>query len=213
MATESQLASIGDFLRPALTAFSPLATPSPSAAILSPHVHAVGQGMGSFSCSIPRLFVLSHNMSMVNTRGKLASFWRFSITGFLPSASLTTGHYSLAPRPTPHAYAPRATSGVRSCADCPPLATARHRPPICQKPNGVQSRRTAPLYSVCHRTRRLLRKNQTVLPHSLPPNRRPFSRGQRRSTPVAPGQGLRITIAKLGYMGSVISEQTQTFAV
>jgi len=42
-----------------------------------------------FSCSISPLFVLSHNMSMVNTTGKLASFWRFSITaGSLPSDSL-----------------------------------------------------------------------------------------------------------------------------
>ena len=31
-----------------------------------------------------------------------------------PSASLTTGHYPLAPRPTPPPYA--GTSGVRSCA-------------------------------------------------------------------------------------------------
>src|SRR5271157_3366555 len=46
---------------------------------------------------------------------------------------------------------------------------------------------SGPLYSVWHRTRRFLRKNQSVSPHSLPPNRRTFSRGRRRSTPVAPG--------------------------
>ncbi len=44
-----------------------------------------------FSCSIPRLFVLSRNMSTINTTGKLASFWRFSITArSIPSDSLVT---------------------------------------------------------------------------------------------------------------------------
>jgi len=44
-----------------------------------------------FSCSIPRLFVLSRNMQMINTTGKLALFWRFSITArSLPSNSLVT---------------------------------------------------------------------------------------------------------------------------
>ena len=33
-------------------------------------------------------------------------------------------------------HAPRQTSGVKSCADPSPLATACHRPPNCQKPNG-----------------------------------------------------------------------------
>ena len=67
--------------------------------------------MGSFSCSIPHFFVLSHNIPMINTTSNLASFWRFSLTAsFVSSTSLTTGHYSLAtdhnsltPRPTPHA--------------------------------------------------------------------------------------------------------------
>src|SRR5208337_2715750 len=49
------------------------------------------------------------------------------------------------------------TSGVRSCADPPPLATACHRPPNSQRPNGARSRRAAPLYSICHRTGRSLR--------------------------------------------------------
>src|SRR5271157_2020817 len=40
---------------------------------------------------------------------------------------------------------------------------------------------------VCHQTGRLLRTNQTFPPHSPSPNRGPFSRGRRRSTPVAPG--------------------------
>jgi len=45
-----------------------------------------------------------------------------------------------APRSAPHAV----TSGVRSCAAPPPLATACHRPPYCQSPNGARSRRTTP---------------------------------------------------------------------
>jgi len=57
-----------------------------------------------FSCSIRPLFVLSHNISMINTTGKLASFWRFSITArSLSSHYLATGHcpYSLATRHSP----------------------------------------------------------------------------------------------------------------
>jgi len=39
---------------------------------------------------------------MINTTGKLASFWRFSLTtGSLPSDSLTTGHCSFDPRRHP----------------------------------------------------------------------------------------------------------------
>jgi len=74
-----------------------------------------------FSCSIPPLFVLSHNMPMINTTDKLASFWRFSLTtGSLSSDSLAT------------ILPPLATTSY----DPPPLATACHRPPNCQKPNG-----------------------------------------------------------------------------
>jgi len=51
------------------------------------------------------------------------------------------------------------TSGVRPCADPPPLAPACYRPPNWQRPNGAQSRGVALLYAVCHRIRRLLRKN------------------------------------------------------
>ena len=41
-------------------------------------------------------------MPMINTTGKLASFWRFSITASsLPSDSLAI--IAFAPRPTPHA--------------------------------------------------------------------------------------------------------------
>src|SRR5208282_699673 len=47
-------------------------------------------------------------------------------------------------RPTPHTPR-RQASGFRSCADPPPLATACHRPPNCQRPNGTRSRRAVPL--------------------------------------------------------------------
>jgi len=52
-----------------------------------------------------------------------------------------------------------------------PLATAIHRPPDWQRPNGARSRRSASLYSVCHRTGQLLRTNQSVSPRSPPPDR------------------------------------------
>jgi hypothetical protein len=49
-----------------------------------------------FSCSISPLFVLSHNMPIVNTTSKLALFWRFSHAAIaLPSVSLTISHSSI----------------------------------------------------------------------------------------------------------------------
>ena len=98
----------------------------------------------------------------------------FNFTGYWP---LTTGHCSratdrhspLATRHSPLATssiftghcspAVRQPSGVRSCAGPSPLATAIHRPPDWQRPNGARSRRSVPLYSVCHRTGRSLRTN------------------------------------------------------
>jgi len=46
---------------------------------------------------------------------------------------------------------------------------------------------SGPFISVWHQTGRSLRKNQSVFPRLPPLDRRPFSRGRRRSTPVAPG--------------------------
>src|SRR5271157_6289740 len=63
-------------------------------------------------------------------------------------------------RPTPHDVG---TSGVRPSADPTPLATASHRLPNSQTANGARSRRAASLYSVCHRTGRPLRANQTFV--------------------------------------------------
>src|SRR5208337_1336419 len=59
--------------------------------------------MGSFSGSNPPWLVLSHDITRINTTNKLALFWRFSLTaGSISSHSLATGHYPLAPGPTPH---------------------------------------------------------------------------------------------------------------
>jgi len=50
-----------------------------------------------FSGSIPPLVDLSHNMPTINTTGKLASFWRFSLTASsLSSHSLATDYWPLA---------------------------------------------------------------------------------------------------------------------
>ena len=89
-------------------------------------------------------------------------FWRFSITAnFLPPASLATGHYSLATR---HYLPPSAgPSGVRPCADPPPLAIACHPLPNCERSNGLDlAERT--LYLIMHRARQFLRKIQSVPP-------------------------------------------------
>ena len=88
-----------------------------------------------------------------------ATLWH---PGYLVGLQRPPGHCSPAPRPTLHA--PRQTSGVRSCADPPPPATACHRPPKSQRPNGARSRRAIRLYSVCHRIRRFVRTNQGILP-------------------------------------------------
>jgi len=134
-----------------------------------------------FSCSIPPLFVLSHSLPTANTMGKLALFWRFSITVVSASSislaaghcSHATGHLSRAtrrylPRPSPAGYCLTPTAEL-------------------SRPKGTRSRRAGRLYSVCHRTRQFLQTNQSVSPPSPPLDRRPFSRGRRRSTPVARG--------------------------
>ncbi len=83
-----------------------------------------------FSCSIRPSFVLSHNISMINTTGKLASFRRFSNTASsLSSHYLATGHcpYSLATRYSPlatcHPPYPTPSSATRNwvplaCVTC-----------------------------------------------------------------------------------------------
>jgi len=107
---------------------------------------------------------------------------------------LTTGHWPLfpchcSPPPPLTPHAPRQGSGFRPGTDLPRLATAIHRQPNWQRPNGTRSRRAVRAYSVCHRnsvcyrTRQFLRTNPSVSPRSPPPERRLFARGRRRSTP------------------------------
>src|SRR5208283_2394832 len=63
--------------------------------------------LGSFASVISQLFVLSHNPQTTNTRSVwLRSGAFLSPPVPLPSASLTTGHYPLAPRLTLHAPRP-----------------------------------------------------------------------------------------------------------
>src|SRR5208337_543567 len=158
--------------------------------------------MGLFSGSIPPSFVLSNNLSTTNTQ----AIWLCSgafLSAPVPSHRihwpLTTDYCSratvlppLAPRSTPHA--PRSTPHQRVQAGHRPFPAGycHHRPPNCQRLNGTRSRRAAGPYSVCHRnsvcyqTRQFLRTNPSVSPRSPPPDRRPFARGRRRSTPGAP---------------------------
>ena len=84
-----------------------------------------------FPCSIPRLFVLSHNIPMINTTGKLASFWRFSLTaGSLPSASLATMLSPHAPRR--HPPWPAGSGRAQTLPRWLLPSTNRHQPPNCQ---------------------------------------------------------------------------------
>ena len=126
-----------------------------------------------FSCSIPPLFVLSHSLPMVNTMGKLALFWRFSIT----ASSLLFGftgqwlcycHFHAASRPTHPATSAR-TSGVRSCAD-PPRWLLPDTDRRIGKDRTGPDLDERPLYLVCHRTRRFLRTKSILF---FPARRRP----------------------------------------
>jgi hypothetical protein len=90
-------------------------------------------------------------------------FWRFSFTdSSLPSASLSTGHYPLAPRVTLHAPPSAGTSGVRSCADPPPLATLTPTAELPKSERGPIPTST-PSILVCHRNRGFLRISRISL--------------------------------------------------
>ena len=91
-----------------------------------------------------------------------------------------------APRLTPQASS--LTSGVRSCADRPPLAilpSTDHR--IVKIRTGLDLDERSLYFSVAPNRAIPTEKNQSVFPRSPPLDRRPCSRGRRRSTPVAPG--------------------------
>jgi hypothetical protein len=113
---------------------------------------ADGRKLGSFSCSIPPSFVLSHNMPMTNTTSNwlrfgaflspLAPSFRIHWPQFSRHSPLATRHSPLATRHSPLAtrHSPLATTSY----DPPPLATL---PPTAelQRPNGTRSRRALPL--------------------------------------------------------------------
>src|SRR5208337_2081820 len=68
-----------------------------------------------FSGSLPPWLVLSHNMPMINTAGKLASFWRFSLTDSSHSShSLATDHWPLTTVLSLHADPPRPAGSGRA---------------------------------------------------------------------------------------------------
>ena len=109
-------------------------------------------------------------------------FWRFSIAAsFVSSISLATDHHfpSHAPRPTPGpAGSGRAKPFPAGYCPTPTADLGKtERGPI---PMSV------PFLLVWHQTGRSLRKTQSVCPRSPPLDRRAFSGGRRRSTPVAP---------------------------
>src|SRR5208282_3416371 len=97
---------------------------------------------GSFASSIPPSFVLSRNLTMTNTE-QFGFVLALSYDRQLPPFRFT-GRYSLATHHSPLSTraAFRRTSEFRPCADPPRLATACHRPPKCQEPNGARSRRS-----------------------------------------------------------------------
>ncbi len=156
-----------------------------------PAPHAAGRELGLFSGSIPPWFVLSNNLSTINTRAIWLCFGTFlsppapSLRIHWPLAtdhcSRATDHHSPVPRSTPVP----AGSG---------RAQTLHRWLLPDTDRRFVKDRTGPdldershYHSVCHQTRRFLRKNQSVSSHSPPLTRSPLSRGRRRSTPVAPG--------------------------
>jgi hypothetical protein len=92
---------------------------------------------------------------MINTTSNWLRFGAFlSLSG--PSLRihwlLTTVHVPLAAILSLHALRPTSssagTSGVRSCANSPPLATTCHRPLNSQRPNRARSQRAALYFSM-----------------------------------------------------------------
>ena len=80
----------------------------------------------SFARSIPPWFVLSYNLPTINTRAiwlRSGAFLTPLLSPNLPLFNLT-GHWPLFPRHLPPEPPSAGTSGVRSCADLPPLAIA-----------------------------------------------------------------------------------------
>ncbi len=109
------------------TGHSPLPAPtrhSPFATRHSPPT--VPPKSASFARSIPLWFVLSYNLPTTNTRAIWLRFGAFLTPLLSPHLRLfnLTGHWPLFPRHLPPEPPSAGTSGVRSCADLPPLAIA-----------------------------------------------------------------------------------------
>jgi len=104
------------------------------------HLNAASRKWVRSACPIPPWFVVSFSMSTTSTRVN----WLRSGVFLSPRSPrfAFTGHWPLFFRPTPTRAG---ASGVRSCADSSPLATAIHRHPNWERPNGTRSRRAAPL--------------------------------------------------------------------
>ena len=129
-----------------------------------------------FSGSIPPSFVLSHNMPMINIAGKLASFWRFSLTAsFLSSHSLATDNWLLATVPVPltTCHWPlflRLTPHQRGQVARRPSPTGYCLPPTTEllKTERGPISTSGLSVSVCHRIGRSLRASQSFPPRSPP---------------------------------------------
>ena len=103
-----------------------------------------------------------------------------------------TGHWLLVNDHFSHAFTPHATRATYRRDQRGQAVRRPSRWLLHATDRRIGKDRTGPdlderrrLYSVCHRTRRFLRTNQSVSSRSPPPNRRPFSRGRRRSTPLS----------------------------
>ena len=98
--------------------------------------------MGLFACPIPPWFVLSCNLPMTNAR---AIWLRFGAFLSPPASSLqfhwplATDHHSPVARSTPEPAGSGRAQTLPTCYCLTPTAN-------CQRPNGVQSRRTTTLY-------------------------------------------------------------------
>ena len=96
----------------------PLVPPVPPCGLQVPACvpPTAGRQLGSFSRWNPPWFVLSPSLPMINTQSIWLRFGAF----LTPPTRFLRLHWPLFSRPAPHA----GTSGDRSCADPPPLATA-----------------------------------------------------------------------------------------
>ena len=103
-------------------------------------------------------------------------FWR---PGSIVGPQRPPGTCSPAPRPTPGPAGSGRAQTLRRwlLPDTDSRTGKTERSPIST---------STPFLSVWHQTGRSLRKNPSVFPRSPPLDRRPFFRGRRRSTPVAP---------------------------